>query len=311
MILQGGRCGNSGLANAIFNILFLVIFFVFMACGVYLGEHLEHVAHFEQRRVARRVSEIGDAKAAGSKLLLTLLPSHVVSLVNEGVSPIAEYHSNVTIIFTDIKGYTAFSANLNPIELVDFLNSMYSAFDEIIGNWGLHKVEIIGDAYFISAGCPSRYGKTTSEYAMRAVEVALALQRILAVVVDDPTVQMRVGLHTGDVVAGVVGKKGPRYHLFGSTVGYAEKMESSGEPGKVQISNATYKELQKGGYQYQFEKRSIELEAEEGVQDTFFVLGGNNEAANRIRMDLARQRASIRLATQAEDPVQITNGKTE
>merc|ERR1719326_503057 len=138
---------------------------------------------------------------------------------------------------------------------------MYSAFDEVILNWGLYKVEIIGDAYFISSGCPAEENPwSADEGAMRAVEVALALLRTMPQVCCDSRVQMRVGLHTGPVVGGVVGKKGPRFHLFGPTVVYAEKMESHGEPSRVHISDSTYSTLVKGKHEYEFEERELEVE---------------------------------------------------
>lgn len=242
----------------------------------------------------KRVEAIRMAEAASTQLLTALLPSHVVALVNKGVSPIAEHHDRVTIIFTDIKGYTAYSSTLNPKELVDFLNSMYSAFDEIILNWGLYKVEIIGDAYFIAAGCPRPANAEevfdASEYAMRAVEVALALQRTMPAVCEDPSVQMRVGLHSGQVVAGVVGKKGPRYHLFGATVAYAQQMESSGEPGRVQISAATRELLLEGGHNYELEERSIAVDMEEAPQRVYFVNKSNSKVALQIQKKLMLKR---------------------
>merc|ERR1719464_2119114 len=143
---------------------------------------------------------------------------------------------------------------------------MYSAFDEIIAKWELHKVEIIGDAYLISSGCPTTVdGKwvAASEWAMRAVEVALALQRTLPNVCNANSLQMRVGVHTGSVVAGVVGKKGPRYHLFGKDVGYAEQMESTGIPGRVQVSDATHRTLKDGGRNYEYEERQVQVEGDD------------------------------------------------
>jgi len=276
------------------NFAFLLLFFSLMACGVRLEEHLEHVAHHEQRRVSHRLEEIQKAKAASSQLLESLLPPHVVGLVAEGVSPIAELHPDVTIMFTDIKGFTAYSSRISPQELVDLLNSMYSAFDEIIVNWALYKVEIIGDAYFVSAGCPppanSEEDHRPDLYAVRAVEVGLALQRALAQVCEDDSLTMRVGIHSGSVVAGVVGKKGPRYHLFGASVAYAEKMESYGMPGRVHISHATHALLNDGGHEYEFERCCIEIEGEQGLQTTWLVNRSKNKAAFRMQREIIMQR---------------------
>jgi len=275
------------------NFSFLLVFFVCMACGVRLEEHLEHVAHFEQRRVSLRLQETTNASAASRTLLESLLPAHVVDLVAEGVSPIAEHHSGVTVMFTDIKGFTALSSKISPQEVVDLLNSMYSAFDEIIVNWQLYKVEVIGDAYFVSAGCPQPENvedRRPDRLAMRAVEVALALQRALARICDDDRLSMRVGLHTGSVVAGVVGKKGPRYHLFGSAVAYAEKMESYGVPGRVHISDATHELLMVGGHEYEFEERHIEIDGDPKMHQTWLVNKSKNKAALQMQKDILKQR---------------------
>jgi len=294
LVIEVVTCSWSFLSGTWKNIVFLLVFFSFTACSVHLEEHLAHVAHYEQRKVCDRLEETRRAKAAGYQLLVTLLPPHVVDLVSEGVSPIAEHHPQVTVIFTDIKGFTAYSSRISPIELVNMLNSMYSSFDEVIANWELHKVEIIGDAYFIAAGCPQPKEFAAPEYAMRAVEVGLALQRTMSQVADDASIQMRVGMHTGPVVAGVVGKKGPRYHLFGATVGYAEKMESSGIPGRVQISDATHALLASGGHSYDFEQRTVEIEGEDGPARTWLVNKSNAKAAFQIQKRLMIQRRSAR-----------------
>jgi len=292
-ILELSRCFSG---TSAMRIGFLLFFYMLMSFAVRLEEHHEHVANYERRRVEKRLNEISQAKGGSAKLLFHLLPAHVVDLVHQGISPIAEDHSDVTIIFTDIKGYTAYSASLSAYELVEFLNGMYSAFDEIILKWGLHKVEIIGDAYFISAGCPVPDDDSErvlpDEYAMRAVEVALALQRTLPAVVDDASVQMRVGIHTGSVIAGVVGKKGPRYQLFGPSVSYANEMESKGLPGRVHISDTTHELLILGGHAYEFEERKVEIDGEDEPHRTWFVNKSKSAKAREMQKALIVRRRS-------------------
>mmetsp|Transcript_74235 Transcript_74235/g.131275 ORF Transcript_74235/g.131275 Transcript_74235/m.131275 type:complete len:1100 (-) Transcript_74235:267-3566(-) len=273
--------------------------FILTASGLRMQEHLERCANYYQRHVEKNIQEISRTKSGSSSLLANLLPPHIVELVNQEVSPIAEPYKDVTIIFTDIKGFTAYCSKIQPMELVDLLNSMYSAFDEIILNWGLHKVEVIGDAYFISAGCPlppdqqqASLGEA-EENALRAVEVALALLRTLPAVCEDPSVQMRVGLHTGDVIAGVVGKKGPRFQLFGPTVDYANFMESSGIPGRVHISNVTHQWLKSGGHDYEFSQRHLEVGGEEHC--SWLVTKSKAKAARKIQTQMAMQRQSMNL----------------
>jgi class 3 adenylate cyclase len=291
LLVEFLRCGFASVYEQFRNLAFLITFFCCLSCGIHLEEFMTHVAHYENRRLTARSEDIRIMRESGNELLVNLLPPHVVSLVRNGVSPIAEAYPNVTIIFTDIKGFTAYSAALTPAELMVLLNSMYSAFDEVILNWGLYKVEILGDAYFISSGCPvEEVPWSPDQAAMRAVEVALALLRTMPQVCSDARVQMRVGLHSGPVVAGVVGKKGPRYHLFGPTVVYAEKMESHGEPGRVHISNATYETLQGGDHEYESEKRSISVEGYEDVQTTWFVNKSICKEASKLQRSLIVER---------------------
>ncbi|CAE7873751.1 Gyc88E [Symbiodinium necroappetens] len=146
--------------------------FLLTAAGIRMQEHLDHCADFYKRHVQRRIREISDTKLGSQSLLAKILPPHVVELVNDNVSPIAEDFPDVTIVFTDLKGFTAFCSRITPTELVELLNLLYSAFDEVILEWGLYKVEVIGDAYFISSGCPAREEESNfpDEFAMRAVE---------------------------------------------------------------------------------------------------------------------------------------------
>jgi len=257
-----------------------------------MQEHLDHCADFYKRHVQRRIEESSETRLGSQRLLAKILPPHVVELVNENISPIAEDFADVTIVFTDLKGFTAFCSRISPTELVELLNLLYSAFDEIILEWELYKVEVIGDAYFISSGCPvEEVSSFPDEFAMRALEVALAMQRVVPTVFDDNSVLMRAGIHTGSVVAGVVGKKGPRYHLFGPAVEFANLMESTGVPGKVQISESTRKWLDEGGHDYDFEERSVHLDGLD--HQTFLVTRSKAKAARQIRAALATKRQEV------------------
>jgi class 3 adenylate cyclase len=186
---------------------------------------------------------------------------------------VADVYEDVTVLFTDMKGFTAYSSKLDPGALQHFLNAMFSAFDEILARWGLHKIEVIGDAYFVVSGAPSsdtNQNRTPDQNAGFAAETALDMVRAVNEVCDDPLVRIRVGIHSGTVIGeflnscfcyhkicllsilhiilfhgsffsflrtgGVVGQKDPRFHLFGRTVDLANKMEEYGEPDKVHAS---------------------------------------------------------------------------
>jgi class 3 adenylate cyclase len=143
-------------------------------------------------------------------------------------------------------GFTKFSSTLDPSELMGFLTELYSKYAEVLERNSLYGVEVIGDALLAVAGCPERL--IDKNHAARAVNAAMEL--IAATKLLGEEIQMdiniRVGLHTGPVIAGVVGQKDPRYHLFGETVKIAENMESSGSPGKVHVSESTYNNIQTG-----------------------------------------------------------------
>ena len=167
-------------------------------------------------------------------MLLKLLPKTIVhELKTREREIIADYFDSVSIVFTDMKGFTAYSSQVSPIELVGFLNRMYNKFDIITDRTNLYKVEIIGDAYYCVGGCPT----PSEDHAIKAAESALLmLVAIEDMKIEDPklmeaNVQIRIGVHTGPVIAAVVGVKDPRYHLFGDSVNYA--MKSSSRPFSV------------------------------------------------------------------------------
>jgi class 3 adenylate cyclase len=176
-------------------------------------------------------------------LLLNILPAEVANeLQHEGYATPQNYES-ATVLFTDFKGFTQISSGLLPHELIAELNSYFNEFDDIIGKHNLEKIKTIGDAYMCAGGIPS----ANTTHAIDAVEAGLAIQQYIARKNEkrkaDGQVpwELRVGIHTGPVVAGVVGRKKYAYDIWGDAVNIASRMESNGEAYKVNISQATYK----------------------------------------------------------------------
>jgi len=150
---------------------------------------------------------------------------------------VADTVQDCTILFTDLKGFTQYASKISPEELLRFLNQLYSKFDELTSLFGVAKIELIGDAYFGVAGCP----KPDPGHAERAVNAGLEMIRYMPSVreMSGENIRMRVGVHSGSVIAGVVGSKDPRYHLFGQSVSTAMEHESQGVPDCVHVSQST------------------------------------------------------------------------
>jgi len=219
---------------------------------------LMYAAHFWERsdRVEFLESRILNHIKGNSKNLLNqILPMAVQERIHKAFlttkgddvhKPIADEANDVSVLFSDIKGFTKFCSGVKAVEVVRALNTLYMTFDDSLEKLDVFKVETIGDAYFVSANCPIK----APDHARRLV--ILGKEMIKACAEFTPCgarskeykFQMRIGVHSGKVCAGIVGRKMPRYHLFGQTVTIAECMESSGVPGKVQISEDTLTYLQ-------------------------------------------------------------------
>ncbi len=181
-------------------------------------------------------------KKRSDDLLLNILPAKTAEELKLHGKAKARRYDSVTVLFTDFKGFTAISEQISAEELVAELDECFRAFDDIIGRYGIEKIKTIGDAYFCAAGLP----EPTSTHAEDMVRAALEMQVFMKQfgeknrAAGKPVFVCRLGIHTGPVVAGVVGQKKFAYDIWGDTVNMAARMESSGEPERVNISEATY-----------------------------------------------------------------------
>ncbi len=170
-------------------------------------------------------------------LLRNMLPPRVAERLKSGAFTIADSHEQVSVLFADIVGFTNFSAQVSATELVSSLNEVFRRFDALSAEFGVEKIKTIGDAYMVAAGVSAH----RVEHAPTLARFALALRDTAALSArpDGQPLQLRIGIHTGPAVAGVIGTSRFAYDLWGDTVNTASRMESHGEPGRIQVSEAT------------------------------------------------------------------------
>nr|CAB3264428.1 atrial natriuretic peptide receptor 1-like [Phallusia mammillata] len=190
--------------------------------------------------VEERTAAYMEEKQKADELLYQMLPVPVVDRLKRGDAVPAEAFESVTICFSDIVGFTSLSAASNPMDIVSLLNDLYTCFDAIIDNYDVYKVETIGDAYMMVSGLPVRNGiRHAAEIARTALALLRAVTNFKIRHRPADQLKLRIGIHTGPCCAGVVGLKMPRYCLFGDTVNTASRMESSGLPLAIHVSQST------------------------------------------------------------------------
>lgn len=234
--------------------------------GGYLLELSIRKIFIQRKIISEQKEEILREKDKSDKLLLNTLPKKIVEELKMKGSADPEEFENVTIYFSDFVGFTKLSSELEPKFLISQLNEIFTAFDDIMEKHGCERIKTIGDAYMAVCGMPEPH----NDHADRMIRAASEMLEYLEKRNEIAEIKfvMRVGLHSGNVVGGIVGVKKYIYDVFGDSVNTASRMESNGEAGKINISEATYKILKD---KYDFTSRKpLEVKGK-GKMNMYFV----------------------------------------
>ncbi len=218
------------------------------------------------------LKKLAEEQEKAEKLLLNILPEAIAERLKQGENTIADSFADVTVLFADIVNFTNLSSSLSPAQLVEILNEIFSAFDQLAEQYKLEKIKTIGDAYMVVGGLPT----PRWDHAEAIADMALDMQNIIGQfrLKGNEPLQMRTGINTGPVEAGVIGTKKFTYDLWGDTVNTANRMESHGIAGKIQVTVATYERLK---HKYSFEERGFIEVKGKGEMLTYFLTGRKPE----------------------------------
>ena len=221
----------------------LVVLLGGLIVGGILGRRANRRLTAQKDEIARQHDVISEEKAKSDDLLLNILPVETAQELKEKGFATPRKYESVSVLFTDFVNFTRYAENITAEELINELNTCFVAFDGIVERNGLEKIKTIGDAYMCASGIPI----TSADHAERAVRAAREMQDFMERHYKDSQSagkllgDMRIGIHSGPVVAGVVGRKKFAYDIWGDAVNLAARMEQAGEAGRINISGATYR----------------------------------------------------------------------
>jgi class 3 adenylate cyclase len=219
------------------------------------------------------IAQLDDARERADNLLLNILPQPIAEQLKRAPGVIADGHPEVTVLFADIAGFTQLSAHAESKEVVNMLNAIFSDFDDLAAKHGLEKIKTIGDAYMVVGGLPTPRADHAEAVVEMARDMLKVLQRHRAW--NGEPIRVRVGINTGPVVAGVIGRQKFIYDLWGDAVNTASRMESNGLVDAIQVTESTYQKLRE---RYQFEQREPMHIKGKGQMVTYLLKGRVNGA---------------------------------
>ncbi|XP_041377534.1 soluble guanylate cyclase gcy-35-like [Gigantopelta aegis] len=268
---QTATLKNSLTTSIIVMLLAMLLTPVVMFCLLRVATKIEKFAV----TLTERTHDLDLERKRSQTILFELLPVQVAQkLINrETIEP--ESYQSATVFFSDIVGFTVISSNSSPLQIVAMLNMLYKKFDDELEVFDVYKVETIGDAYMVVSGLPQRNGERHSaEIANLALNLRIIISGTSVPHIPDHKLQLRIGINTGPVVAGIVGTKMPRYCIFGDTVNVASRMESTSLPLYIQISQSTKDALDKHSGFVTEDRGSVEIKGK-GLMNTYWLIGTN------------------------------------
>lgn len=221
-----------------------------------------------RRIIAQAEQRLASERERAERLLANILPDAIALRLKRDEFPIADQADEVSVLFADVVNFTPYAAAHPPEEVVNLLNRLFYAFDDMVERRGLEKIKTIGDAYMVAGGVPLRradHAAALADLAYEMLDFATALRREEGI-----DLALRVGIHTGSVVAGVIGKRKFSYDLWGDTVNTAARLESASAPGRIHVSEATRRAL---GPAFAAEERGAIALKGLGEMRTYFLAG--------------------------------------
>jgi adenylate cyclase len=211
------------------------------AGGVGFAVGLAYLLDVMNRQAFHLGRLLDSEKQRSEALLLNILPVDIAARLKAREEPLADSHENVSVLFADLAGFTSISRKMSAADLVGLLNDLFSRFDKLVQQHGAEKIKTIGDAYMVAVGLNG----SVAGHAEKIADLALGMQQAFGAFRRDNKVdlKLRIGVHSGAVIAGVIGKQKFSYDLWGDTVNLASRMESEGVPDRIQISAETWEML--------------------------------------------------------------------